>query len=144
VATESGNIIFWEGMTFPAETVIIIMAYLYAKRIFSVTYSVRLNTERPNTVGLDLGFLTESNKPYSVNGVTGPILKSTTEVTWAGRESKSPSQRAPVGDPVKRGGGGGKVIQNKRRAKNDVEPRVHWTLNTAHQFIIIDHLHQDT
>ena len=95
-------------------------------------------------IGLDLGFLTESNKPYSVNGVTGPILKSTTEVTWAGRESKSPSQRAPVGDTVKRGGGGGKVIQNKRRAKNDVEPRVHWTLNTAHQFIIIDHLHQDT
>ena len=109
-------------------------------------------------LGYCLGFLTESNKPYSVNGVTGPILKSTTEVTWAGREStklcfcknnkrriiKSPSQRAPVGDTVKRGGGGGKVIQNKRRAKNDVEPRVHWTLNTAHQFIIIDHLHQDT
>ncbi len=62
----------------------------------------------------------------------------------AGRESKSPSQRAPVEDTVKRGGGGGKVIQNKRRAKNDVEPRVHWTLNTEHQFIIIDHLHQDT
>ena len=53
-------------------------------------------------------------------------------------------QSATVGDTVKRGGGGGKVIQNKRRAKNDVEPRVHWTLNTAHQFIIIDHLHQDT
>ena len=93
---------------------------------------------------MGLGFLTESNKPYSVNGVTGPILKNTTEVTWAGRESKSPSQRAPVADTVKRGGGGGKVIQNKRRAKNDVESRVHWTLNTAHQFIIIDHLHQDT
>jgi hypothetical protein len=55
---------------------------------------------------MGLGFLTESNKPYSVIGVTGPILKSTTEVTWAGRESKSPSQRAPVGDTVKRGGGG--------------------------------------
>ena len=97
-------------------------------------------------LGLDLGFLTESNKPYLVNGVTGPILKSTTEVTWAGSlgESKSPSQRAPVGDTVKRGGGGGKVIQNKRRSKNDVAPRVHWTLNTAHQFIIIDHLYQDT
>jgi hypothetical protein len=94
---------------------------------------------------MDLGFLTESNKPYSVFGVTGPILKSTTEVTWTERESKSPSQREPVGDTVKRGGGGGKVIiQNKHRAKNDVEPRVHWTLNTAHQFIIIDHLHQDT
>ena len=53
-------------------------------------------------------------------------------------------QSATVGDTVKRGGGGGKVIQNKRRAKNDVEPRVHWTLNTVHQFIIIDHLHQDT
>ena len=69
---------------------------------------------------------------------------------WARRESNSkksnssPSQRAPVGDTVKRGGGGGKVIPNKRRAKNDVEPRVRWTLNTAHQFIIIDHLHQDT
>ena len=86
-------------------------------------------------LGLGLGFLTESNKPSSVNGVTGPILKNTTEVTWAGRESKSPSQRASVGDTMKRGGGGGKVIQNKRRAKNDVEPRVHWTLNTAHQFI---------
>ena len=83
------------------------------------------------SVGMGLGFLTESNKPYSVNGVTGPILKSTTEVTWAGTESKSPSQRAPVGDTVKRGGGGGKVIQNKRRAKNDVEPRVHWTLHTS-------------
>ena len=35
-------------------------------------------------LGYCLGFLTESNKPYSVNGVTGPILKSTTEVTWAG------------------------------------------------------------
>ena len=69
------------------------------------------------------------------------ILKSTTEVTWAGRESKSPSQRAPVGDTVKRGGGG-KVIQNKRRTKNDVESRVHWTLNTEQQFIIIDHLYQ--
>jgi hypothetical protein len=87
---------------------------------------------------------TESNKPYLVNGVTGLILKSTTEVTWAGRESKSPSQKAPVGNTVKRGGRGGKVIQNKRRAKNDVEPRVHWTLNTVHQFIIIDHLYQDT
>ena len=97
-----------------------------------------------HTLGLYLGFLTESNKLYSVNGVTGPILKSTTEVTWSGRESKSPSQRAPVGDTVKRGGGGGKVIQNKRRAKNDVEPRVYRTLNTAHHFIIIDHLHQDT
>jgi len=53
-------------------------------------------------------------------------------------------QRAPVDDTVKRGGGGGKVIQNKRRAKNDVEPRVHWTLNMAHQFLIIDHLYQDT
>ena len=30
---------------------------------------------------------------------------------------------------MKRGGGGGKVIQNKRRAKNDVAPRVYWTLN---------------
>ena len=70
-------------------------------------------------LGLGLGFLTESNKSCSVNGVTGPILKHTTEVTWVGRESKSPSQRAPVGDPVKRGGRGGKVIQNKRRAKND-------------------------
>jgi hypothetical protein len=97
-----------------------------------------------NILGLVLGFLTESNKPYSVNGVTGPILKNTTKVTWAGRESKSPSQRAPVGDPVKRGGRGGKVIQNKRRVKNDVATRVHWTLNTAHQFIIIDHLYQDT
>ena len=85
---------------------------------------------------MGLGFLTESNKPFIRFGVTGLILKSTTEVTWAGRESKSPSQRAPVADTVKRGGGGGKV--------NDVEPRVHWTLNTAHQFIIIDHLHQDT
>ena len=87
---------------------------------------------------MGLGFLTESNKQYSVNVVTGPILKlkSTTKVTWAGRESESPSQRAPVADTVKRGGGGGKV--------NDVEPRVHWTLNTAHQFIIIDHLYQDT
>ena len=75
-----------------------------------------------------LGFLTESNKPFIRFGVPGPILKRTTEVTWAGRESKSPSQRAPVGDPVKRGGGGGKVIQNKRRAKNDVAPRVYWTL----------------
>ncbi len=95
---------------------------------------------------MGLGFLTKSNKPFIRFGVTGPILKSTTEVTWAGRESKSPSQRALVADTVKRGGGGGKVIQNKRRAKNDVEPRVtvHWTLNTAHQFIIIDHLHQDT
>ena len=57
----------------------------------------------------------------------------------------SASQRAPVGDTVKseERWWGGKVIQNKR-AKNDVEPRVHWTLNTAHQFIIIDHLHQDT
>ena len=90
-----------------------------------------------------LGFLTESNKPYSVNGVTGPILKSTTEVTGTGERVSHPV-RAPVGDTVKRGGGGGKVIQNKRRAKNDVEPRVHWTLNTAHQFIIIDHLYQDT
>ena len=88
--------------------------------------------------------------PHAHSFVIGPavinthILKSTTEVTWAGRESKSPSQRAPVGDTMKRGGGGGKVIQNKHRSKNDVEPRVHWTLNTAHQFIIIDHLHQDT
>ena len=98
----------------------------------------------PQCLGMGLGFLTESNKPFIRFGVTGPILKSTTEVTWAGRESKSPSQRAPVADTVKRGGGGGKVIQNKRRAKNDVEPRVHWTLNTAHQFIIIDHLYQDT
>ena len=72
-----------------------------------------------SVLGLGLGFLTESNKPYSVNGVTGPILKNTTEVTWTWRVSKSPSQRAPVGDPVKRGGRGGKVIQNKRRAKND-------------------------
>ena len=39
---------------------------------------------KPRRVGYCLGFLTESNKPYSVNGVTGPILKSTTEVTWAG------------------------------------------------------------
>ncbi len=79
---------------------------------------------------MGLGFLTESNKQFIRFGVTGPILKSTTEVkfTWAGRESKSPSQRAPVADTVKRGGGGGKVIQNKRRAKNDVEPRVHWTV----------------
>jgi len=55
----------------------------------------------------------------------------------AGRESSmSASQRAPVGDTVKseERWWGGKVIQNKR-AKNDVEPRVHWTLNTAHQFI---------
>jgi hypothetical protein len=37
-----------------------------------------------SALGTGLGFLTESNKPYSVNGVTGPILKSTTEVTWAG------------------------------------------------------------
>jgi hypothetical protein len=44
--------------------------------------------------------LTESNKPFIRFGVTGPILKSTTEVTWAGRE-------------------------RKHRAKNDVEPRVH-------------------
>jgi hypothetical protein len=29
-----------------------------------------------------LGFLTESNKPYSVKGAPGPILKSTTKVTW--------------------------------------------------------------
>jgi hypothetical protein len=27
--------------------------------------------------------------------------------------------------------------ERKHRAKNDVEPRVHWTLNTTHQFIII-------
>jgi hypothetical protein len=63
-------------------------------------------------LGLCLGFVTESNKQFIRFGVTGPILKSTTEVTWAGRE-------------------------RKHRAKNDVEPRVHWTLNTTHQFIII-------
>ena len=38
-----------------------------------------------------LGFRTESNNRYLV-GVWGPILMSTTEVTWAGRERKSPSQ----------------------------------------------------
>jgi len=53
-----------------------------------------------NLLGLCLGFVTESNKPFIRFGVTGPILKSTTEVTWAGRE-------------------------RKHRAKNDVEPRVH-------------------
>ena len=34
-----------------------------------------------------LGFLTESNKPFIRFGVTGPIFKTTTEVTWAGREN---------------------------------------------------------
>jgi hypothetical protein len=80
----------------------------------------------------------ESNKPFIRFGVTGPP-----KLPGPGaRESKSPSQRAPVGNTVKRGGGGGKVIQNKRRTKNDVESRVHWTLNTEQQFIIIDHLYQ--
>jgi hypothetical protein len=31
----------------------------------------------------------------------------------------------------------GRFRERKHRAKNDVEPRVHWTLNTTHQFIII-------
>jgi hypothetical protein len=77
-------------------------------------FSIRVSKETlliARFVGMGLGFLTESNKPFIRFGVTGPILKSTTEVTWAGRESKSPSQRAPVADTVKRGGGGGKVIQ---------------------------------
>jgi hypothetical protein len=64
------------------------------------------------SLGIYLGFLTESNKQFIRFSVTGPIFKSTTEVTWAGRE-------------------------RKHRTKNDVEPRVHWTLNTTHQFIII-------
>ena len=33
-------------------------------------------------VGFYLGLPTESNKWYSVVGVSGPILKSTTDITW--------------------------------------------------------------
>jgi hypothetical protein len=31
----------------------------------------------------------------------------------------------------------GRFRERKHRAKNEVEPREHWTLNTTHQFIII-------
>ncbi len=31
----------------------------------------------------------------------------------------------------------GRFRERKHRAKNNVDPRVHWTLNTTHQFIII-------
>ena len=40
-------------------------------------------------LGMGFGFLTESNKPFIRFGVTGPILKSTTEVTWAGLGEKT-------------------------------------------------------
>jgi hypothetical protein len=42
----------------------------------------RQQTEQKRTkLGICLGFVTESNKPFIRFGVTGPILKSTTEVT---------------------------------------------------------------
>jgi hypothetical protein len=40
-----------------------------------------------------LGFVTGSNKPFIRFGVTGPILKSTTEVTWAGLGRENTGQR---------------------------------------------------
>jgi hypothetical protein len=39
------------------------------------------NVLTPGGLLLCLGFVTESNKPFIRFGVTGPILKSTTEVT---------------------------------------------------------------
>jgi len=35
-----------------------------------------------SALGFCLGLPTESNKWYSVVGVSGPILKSTTDITW--------------------------------------------------------------
>ena len=68
---------------------------------------------RGNMVGLCLGFVTESNKPFIRFGVTG------TDIIRHNRSYL------------------GRFRERKHRVKNDVEPRVHWTLNTTHQFIII-------
>ena len=57
--------------------------------------------------------LTESNKPFIRFGVTG------TDILRYHRSYL------------------GRFRERKHRAKNEVEPRVHWTLNTTHQFIII-------
>ena len=65
-------------------------------------FSIRVSKETlliARFVGMGLGFLTESNKPFIRFGVTGPILKSTTEVTWAGlgRENTGPRMKLSQG-----------------------------------------------
>ena len=89
----------------------------------------------PSVLGLGLGFPTESNNRYSVVGVCGPILKSTTEVTWAGGDSKSSSQRTPVGDTVKR------VVKEETLFKTNAGRRMmfshRWTgLSTRHTSLL--------
>ena len=59
-----------------------------------------------NTLGSYLGMPTESNKWYSVVGVSGPILKSTTDITWGpGDRVSHPVRGRPGlwGDTAKRG-----------------------------------------
>ena len=57
-------------------------------------------------IGFCLGLPTESNKRYSVVGVSGPILKSTTDITWGpGDRVSHPVRGRPGlwGDTAKRG-----------------------------------------
>ena len=64
----------------------------------------KTQTGRP--VGFCLGLPTESNKWYSVVGVSGPILKSTTDITWGpGDRVSHPVRGRPGlwGDTAKRG-----------------------------------------
>jgi hypothetical protein len=96
-------------------------------------------------IGFHLGFLTlkrigffcfpikhsthtESNKQYSVHGVTGPILKSTTEVTWAGRKEekngekeKNGGKRIKMGEKRKKWGKK-KNVGKRRKNKNPRTP----------------------
>ena len=61
---------------------------------------------RLGRVGFCLGLPTESNKRYSVVGVSGPILKSTTDITWGpGDRVSHPVRGRPglLGDTAKRG-----------------------------------------
>ena len=62
--------------------------------------------EKVTNVGFCLGLPTESNKWYSVVGVSGPILKSTTDITWGpGDRVSHPVRGRPGlwGDTAKRG-----------------------------------------
>ena len=59
---------------------------------------VRKSNMHVRKIGFCLGLPTESNKWYSVVGVSGPILKSTTDITWG------PGDR--VSHPVRLGLGG--------------------------------------
>jgi hypothetical protein len=53
----------------------------------------RQQTEQKRTkLGICLGFVTESNKPFIRFGVTGPILKSTTEVTKKIKNPRTPKK----------------------------------------------------